>query len=175
MTYWSKMNKRSKGLDTRIEDRPKLYDTDYGVVKTGDYKDFFYEIGTTGKYPFIRMTTGITLAGFYGYGSIVLRMTNGLMEINRYPHPFDHLPGDDIKSPGKEWKDSPVYTDGPTVTFVYQFNKDGDYVEGGHSGKKYRFADLEKLVLNVMDNLLKFNSEQLDKRSKEEDIKGWTD
>ena len=164
------MNRRSQGVTDRKEDEIAIYGGSGAVLKTGDYKNFFYEIGSEGHYPYIRLTTGSVLGAFYGYEKINLQMDTRLMEVVRIPHPAGRktVVTTELHDPGDGWETSKSYYGNISfVTFFYPFNKQGDFVEGEQSGKKWKMRELVKMTTDLVDMLLETNDKLLDKKSRE--------
>jgi hypothetical protein len=164
------MNRRSQGVTDRKEDEIAIYGGSGAVLKTGDYKNFFYEIGSEGRYPYIRLTTGSVLGAFYGYDKLDLHMESRLMEVVRIPHPAGRktVVVTELYDPGDGWETSKSYYGNISfVTFFYPFNKQEDFVEGEQSGKKWKMRELVKMTTDLVDKLLDTNDKLLDKKSRE--------
>lgn len=134
MSVWSDIHKRSNGGTVSKENFLEIYNKDYeedgAVLKSGTYKDTEYSIYTTGKYPFIKVTMEMMISVFSGY-----RVVKFLFDDGKY-YEIDRI------------------TNGKETGFMYFFNKEDDYVEGEHDGKKHTLSELESIAKEIIDKIL---------------------
>ena len=142
MGIWGKISQRADGNIVRKEMESAIYG-DSGMLDTGEYDGFNYEIWTTGNYPYIKMTTSRLLPMYYGSDLIELQDEKGkTLTFDRIP---DHMNN--------------------RVSFVYSFNTADDFVKNEHPGKKYTIDDLKQFAEIGIDLLVKNEKDLFDKKS----------
>lgn len=134
MSIWGDIRRRSDGKMISQEEFNLVYP---GKSKQGDitlvdgtYKDCVYKIGTTGEYPIIRFDVNRPLSVFAGAGMVQIETDDGeKFNLNRV-------------------------SDGSGSTYTYEFNKDGDYIQGHHPGKQYSVETLDDIAKVFIDIIL---------------------
>ena len=116
---------------------------DSGLLSTGEYAGFSYEIWTTGDYPYIKMNTGKQLPMYYGSDVIEIMDQDGkTLTFERTPDRQNNR-----------------------VEFIYRFNTADDYVKNDHQGQKYELEDLQQFAETGIDLLVQNEKNLFDKKS----------
>ena len=125
MSIWTEMEDRGTGEGFRKEDDQKIYSGSPGnllVLTSGTYSGYKYSIETNGKYPSVAITMPHDQkSNFDGYGVVVLKDGDDRYDLERLAWPSG-------------------------ITYMYEFNKEGDHIEGSPvSGEDRRYTMMELL------------------------------
>lgn len=132
MSIWADIHKRSTGLTISKEDFAQIYtgENKETELTSGEYKGNKYAVYTNGQYPYIAIVMGLEISVFSGYPIVKLKLKDGkYYNLDRVASKND-------------------------VTYMYTFNKDTDYVEGEHDGKKYSLEIIKSFIEEFIDCIL---------------------
>lgn len=143
MSLFGDMSNKGRGESVKSEDISAIYYDDDSaknpieVIKEESYKEYRYMICTNGKYPVLDIRGKNDISIFSGYDTVILQFDDGSKyELNRM---FLR----------KECE----------VKYLYEFNKDGDYIQDDYhgctqEGHKYSIPELEKYAEKFIDKIL---------------------
>lgn len=138
MTTWGDMRKKSAGETISKEDFIRIYhDNDSAkkpleTIEEKDYKGYHYMILSFGDYPILDIRVKSPISIFSGHNLVVLKFDDG----SRYE--LDR-----------------IFLNVNETKFLYQFNKDGDFIYGGdESGHKYSVQEVEKYAEMFIDKII---------------------
>jgi hypothetical protein len=143
MSAWDDIRERGGGDQVRKEDIAVFYyDNDSAkkpleTIEEKDYKGYHYMILTFGCYPILDIRVKSQISIFSGYNLVILKFDDG----SRYELDRFFLNGNETK-------------------FLYEFNKDGDYVNNNSykrctdEGHKYTVREIESYAEKFIDKII---------------------
>jgi len=132
MSIWADIHQKSLGGNISKEDFSLIYTGENKSIElqSDEYKGNKYSIYTSGSYPYIKIIMNQQISVFSGYQLVKLRSDDGT------------------------YYDLDRVANGNEVGYAYFFNKDDDYVEGQHDGKKYSIEMIKTMTEKFIDLIL---------------------
>ena len=144
MSVWNDIRRRGIGADIKGEDFSQVYTgekVEGTELYSDQYKDLDYTIYTNGQFPYIKIMADNNITAFSGYNLVVVYEDG-----KRYD--FDRV------------------VEGNKVGYMYFCNREDDYVEGEHDGKKYSLDMLKSMAEKFIDLIISKDDKYWDYVSK---------